>query len=165
MADAPENTKIDYTKAAVDARQLLRGFRAFDELARAFESVSAALASQAEAELVLSRLLVEIGEARDTLAKTKADAEAMLVAARAEASVLVANGNEIKTRVIAEADEHAAAVKANADAAVADARRRVEAANKLQEQAEAATTKARSELAVLEGKIADTKAQIQKLLG
>lgn len=155
----------DYVKAAADARQLLRGFRAFADLAEAFDSVGQAIATKAEAEKVTEDLKKDIAKAQAELVAAKDAAKKELAEAKAKADASGRTAEKRAADMIAGADRLAADTKARAEALLAEANARVAVARREADEALAARDAAQRELAEIEGRIVKAKAQIQKLLG
>lgn len=71
----------DYLKAADEARKILRGFKAFEEVATALELAGTSVQAKAEAEAALVVLRSDIATAVRDVADAKAEAERARVAA------------------------------------------------------------------------------------
>ena len=155
----------EFLKAADDARRLLRGFKAFEEVAKALELAGVADQRKAEAESKLAFLLVQIetaqAEADEKAAKHAADeaaakqrADEIVAAAGAKALQIVADAQttaanaELQAASVTRAAEERLAL-ANAEVAVVQSSREDLAAEvkDLEERAE----KARKYLAKLAG--------------
>lgn len=156
---------MDLIKAADDARRLLRGFRAFDEVAAALDAAGKLDQHAAEMTKQLADLRAAVAEetqllamCRDEAAKIKADAkvqaEQTTGAASAKAMALVADAQTAAANTELAAEQ----IKAQASALLAQAQSEVMAALTKREQLEA-------DCDVLEKRLAKAQAQIAKLLG
>lgn len=104
------------TKAADDARRLLRGFKAFAEVAEALEAVGQLEQRQAEAEKVLVDLAPKIDAERAELQRLAAQCEALVVTARGEADTIKAEAKAAALATVESASRAAAEIAADADA-------------------------------------------------
>lgn len=152
-------------KAADDARRLLRGFRAFEEVAQALELAGTAEQSRVEAEAAiaklrpeLEKLQAEIGEAHKVLTETKAKSEQLSAAARLQADEIVRAAREHAKELQANADQYVREALAAADAKVAEADGQVLVA-------QAKRDDLAGEVKDLEAKIEKLRAQAAKILG
>lgn len=75
----------EFIKAADDARRILRGFRAFEEVAAALEKAGQAVQAQAEAEASLAAIRGQIDAAQGAVNEAYAKADAIVNDARATA--------------------------------------------------------------------------------
>jgi DNA-binding helix-hairpin-helix protein with protein kinase domain len=155
----------DYVKAAADARQLLRGFRAFEDLAQAFESVGQMLAHKAEAEAALGRLQGEVTKAQLELAAAQDQAKAELVSARIKAEDIVAKAEKRAADLIAAEEARAVEIAAAAAEKAHAIHEAAKQAKAEQLQAEVARDAAQRELTELESGIKKSRNQLAKLLG
>lgn len=156
---------MDYAKYATDARQLLRGFRAFDELAQAFESVANAIAAKDEAEKRAADLNAEILAAQQTLAALKAEAKQEQAAAKAKADAVLQLAEKRAADLISGAEKMVEDAKSGAEAVMAEATAKVAIAKRDAVEAEVRRDAAQRELADVESRMAKAQAQIKKLLG
>jgi colicin import membrane protein len=117
----------DFLKAADDARRLLRGFKAFEEVAAALEMAGIAQQTKAEAESKLAFLLTKIetakveaeeqaGKNAETVAAASKRAEEIVAAAGAKAVAIVADA---QTKAANETQKAVADRKAAEDARAA----------------------------------------------
>lgn len=105
----------EFIKAADDARRLLRGFRAFEEVAAALAKTGEIVQARAEAETALAALQPQIAEARAAVSEAMAQADKILADAReegeritgaagAKALVLVADAETSAQNIVFEAE-------------------------------------------------------------
>lgn len=155
----------DLIKAADDARRILKGFRAFAEVADALEAAGQAELRAAEAARVLADLQPKIDAAKASAADAEAQAANTLALASQQAA-----------EIVAQAEAKAAEVKADAEAIIAGAEvRAAKATAKAEEQCTALREAAMSwqvksdaltkEVDALEAKLAEARTQVAKLLG
>ena len=155
----------EFIQAADDARRLLRGFKAFEEVAQALELTGNVVQARAEAAAALEALQPQVETAKADLAELKAQAKAAkaksaeaLEAAKLQADLVTASAQAKADDLIATAVQ--ALAKAQAEAAdVALASVAVHAKAELARDAVAAETTA------LQAKLDKLKAQAAKLLG
>lgn len=104
----------DFLKAADDARRLLRGFKAFEEVAAALEMAGIAQQTKAEAESKLAFLLTKIETAKVEAEEQAGKNAAAIAAAQAQADEIVRDAwnraKKIAEDAKAEAAETAAIV-------------------------------------------------------
>jgi hypothetical protein len=163
MAETTKQT--DYVKAAADARQLLRGFRAFDEMAEAFESVGQMIAAKQEAEKTLADVSARIDAAKAELWAVNGSVVKVAADAKAHAASVIKTAEKRAADLIAGAEKNAAEAKEAADALMADAKAALTAARKEAALAVDVRDAAQRELAEIEDKLEKARKQIAKLLG
>ena len=154
-----------FVQAADDARRLLRGFKAFEEVAQALELTGNVVQAKAEAEATLAALQPQIEAAKAELADVKAQAKAAKAksadtvdAAERQADLVTASAQAKADDLMAAAAQAMAQAKADAaDLAVAGAAALAKATEA--RDAVAAETQA------LQAKLDELKAQATKLLG
>lgn len=126
----------DLMKAAADARVLLRGFKALQEVADALEDAGKAQQHAEEARAMLAGLLPQIEaaeakltsvreEAAGVVSEAEAEADRLLDAAGVKADEIVARAKEREaeaSRAVDEAKAAGKAAQANADAVVREAK-------------------------------------------
>ena len=120
----------EMTQAADDARRLLRGFRAFEEVAKALDAAGSALQAKEEAEKALAAIAPQLMDAQAELIVFKAQVKM----AKQDAKDIVAKANEaadgIRLDATIKAEQIAGAVevaKADAFAQITDAADRADA--------------------------------------
>lgn len=152
-------------KAADDARRLLRGFKAFEEVAAALEQVGTLEQRRAETLKVLNDLapLIEAGKAEVAAAyakadaivlDAKADAEKVTGAAGAKALTLVADAETKAQNILLEAEGIKVRAEEVRAVAHAEAAKALEMRDKLAAEVkdlEARAEKARNYIAKLAG--------------
>ena len=154
-----------FLQAADDARRLLRGFKAFEEVAQALDAAGLIEQRTAEAQRTLADLLPKIESSRQALA----DAEAQASNATSKASALVSEATtkaaEITRAARVSAQRLADEAESVAKEREAQATRFVKAAD--MEVASAATQRdtVLAEVKALESRLAAAKASAAKLLG
>jgi hypothetical protein len=152
-------------QAADEARRLLRGFRAFEEVAQALDAAGLIEQRTAESQRVLAELQPQIESARKALA----DAEAHAGNAAAKASTLVneatANAAEITRAARVEAQRLADATEAAAKEREDQATKKVKQADVKTAEAAKARDAIATEVKGLETRLAAAKASAAKLLG
>jgi hypothetical protein len=155
----------DLMKSADDARRLLRGFKAFEEVAASLDAAGQAVQAKEEAERLLASLAPQIAAAESALSQAQDAAKTVREAAAEVADA--ARGVAVETT---------AAAKAEAVKIVADARA---AADAVVEERKAAGLQAMSErdgalvkrdallkeCVELEARLAKAQASVAKLLG
>lgn len=154
----------EYIQATDDARRLLRGFKAFEEVARALELAGTAQQAQSEAEKALAGLNAQIEAAKVEQAEAKAAAKD----AKAKAADAMAESKEKANGIVAEAQAQADAIKAESQAmleranaeAEAIVTRATNAASVVRSQRDALD----AEVNELQGKLDNLQAQIKKML-
>ena len=157
--------QTDYIKAAADARQLLRGFRAFDEMAEAFESVGQMIADKQEAEKTLADVNQRIADAKAELEEISGTVAKVAADAKAQAASVLKTAEKRAADLIAGAEKTASDAKEAAEAMMADAKAAATAARMDATASIQAKDQAQSELAVIEDKLEKARKQIAKLLG
>ena len=155
----------DLIKAADDARRLLRGFKAFAEVADALEAVGQLELRAKEATNILAGLQVQV-----------ADAQAALVTYKDEASRLQAAGKDHAAKLVAKAEVKASEILGAAQTAAKDVEAKATdlVANRLAESVSAAALRDSAlvkrdallkEGEALEARLAKAQASVAKLLG
>lgn len=155
----------DILKAAEDARRLLRGFKAFQEVADALEAAGTAVQSKAEAEaaLVAARADIdaakaELSGAKKDIADAKAKAKELREKAEADAAAIVSLAKEQAASIVEAAkvgaQEHWQDKKASADLAVQAAK-----------DAQARRDELQGEVKALEDRLAELRAAAAKIAG
>ena len=152
-------------KAADDARRLLRGFKAFEEVATALELAGVAEQRTAEADAKLAGLQAQINQAQADLERITADGAAAKAAAEDRAREIVQGAIATGEQVRAEAQASAQAVKAEADAYLAAKSAEVDALVATQRQAEEARDALAAEVKDLEARAEKARAYLAKLAG
>lgn len=160
------------TQAADDARRLLRGFKAFEEVAAALDQVATLEQRKNELEVAIETLKAEAQDAerqRDeqaaklkTLKGKVAEAEGFIDAASSAAQ---ARGAEIVAEANVKAGEIIAAAKAAAAEAQANAQSAVEAGQQVLAEAEARFNVVKADTEALEARAAEARAYLAKLAG
>lgn len=155
----------DLIKTADDARRLLRGFKAIDELVDAFEDVGKLEQRKDEAEKALASLQPELVAARQSLSTAQAEVKSE----QSKAKAVIADAKEQADEIVKAAGVKALEIEAKAQGVLADAKNQA-AAVALAAQGEAAQAQTlRDELlaecTALEARIGKAQAQIAKLLG
>ena len=152
-------------KAADDARRLLRGFRAFEEVAQALEAAGQAVQTKAEAEAALATLngeldkaCIAVCEAKAELASVNAATKAKLDKAEADALVVAQTAKDAADRMAADAravmddaEAKGREIVAQAEAAAADVQAKRDALAAEVDDLEKRAEKARAYLAKLAG--------------
>ncbi len=98
----------DFLKAADDARRLLRGFKAFEEVAAALEMAGIAQQTKAEAESKLAFLLTKIETAKVEAEEQAGKNAAAIAAAEQRAADIVAAAGAKALTIVADAQAEAA---------------------------------------------------------
>jgi colicin import membrane protein len=111
-----------FLKAADDARRLLRGFRAFEEVATALELAGQAEQTKTEAESKLAFLLVQIETAKVEAEEQEAKNAAAIAAAEQRAADIVAAAGAKAVQIVADAQTAAS----NAELQAASVRKTAE---------------------------------------
>lgn len=152
-------------QAADDARRLLRGFKAFEEVAQALEAAGLIEQRTAEAQRTLTDLLPKIESARQALADAEAHAGnalskagTLVSEATAEAANITRTARVAAQRLADEAQATAAEREAQATAKVREADVKVAAAT-------AERDAILAEVNRLESRLTSAKAAAAKLLG
>ena len=153
----------DFLKAAADARRLLAGFKAIDQVAAAFENVGSLQQAMTEAQVALSELRAEVETTKAHRAQLHADRDH---AQKAAQSVLMQAEEAARAQREAASQEAAAIVDAahlQADDIVAQAeaerKKAMEAAEAALEQVKAVQAETRA----LEARAEKARAYINKL--
>lgn len=152
-------------KGADDARRLLRGFKALEDLANVLEQSGAAVQAKEEAETALADLRGQIAAAGDELEK----AQTRVTAAKDEARLIVEAARSAADGIAADAGRKAESLRAQADADAAAAREAVAveiaaAQANLRGMKDEATALA-EEVKALEAKAEKARAYLAKLAG
>lgn len=155
----------DFLKAADDARRLLRGFKAFEEVAAALEAAGIAEQSKTEALKDVESLRVQIASEKAELAAAKKDA----AEARAKAKELIEQA-ELKAAALLEHTQQKAIaaaekVRGEADAYLAAKTAEVDAVVNQQRKAEARVGSLSVEVKELEARVEKARAYLAKLAG
>lgn len=155
----------DFLKAADDARRLLRGFKAFEEVAAALEAAGIAEQSKTEALKDVESLRVQIASEKAELAAAKKDA----AEARAKAKELIEQA-ELKAAALLEHTQQKAIaaaekVRCEADAYLAAKTAEVDAVVNQQRKAEACVDRLSVEVKELEARVEKARAYLAKLAG
>lgn len=155
----------DFLKAADDARRLLRGFKAFEEVAAALEAAGIAEQSKTEALKDVESLRVQIASEKAELAAAKKDA----AEARAKAKELIEQA-ELKAAALLEHTQQKAIaaaekVRGEADAYLAAKTAEVDAVVNQQRKAEARVDSLSVEVKDLEARVEKARAYLAKLAG
>lgn len=155
----------DLLKGADDARRLLRGFKAFEEVAAALEQAGAAVQAREEAEASLADLRGQIVAAGDELEK----AQTRVTAAKDEARLIVESSRSAADGIMADAARKAESLQAQGEAAAAAAREVCSAEYaaaqvKLQDMKDEAEALA-AEVKALEARAEKARAYLAKLAG
>lgn len=153
----------DFLKAAADARRLLAGFKAIDQVAAAFEHVGSLQQATDEAQTQLDKLRAEIDTAKVRLAQLQSD---RAQAQKSATSVLMQAEEAARAQRDAASQEAAAVVDAaHQQAADIVAQAEVERA-KVMDAAEAAhqmVQTAQAETKALEARAEKARTYINKL--
>lgn len=156
---------IDMTKAADDARRLLRGFKAFAEVAEALEAAGQAEQRKLEAEVQLGALRPQIEAAKTDVLVAKAKAKEIVSLAEEQAAKRITAAEINAAQIVAEAKRKAVDIVAAADVVANNAalasRKAVEATEKAATERDALL----KECQTLEARLAKAQASIAKLLG
>lgn len=152
-------------KAADDARRILKGFKAFAEVADALEAAGQVEQRAAEAQETLAALLPKIADARAEVAAAEAQAANTVALASQQAAGLVAKAEVKVSEMLATAQAQAAEKVAAADKLVAERQAAAVSAAAERDTALVKRNALDKEIAELEAKLAKTKGQIAKLLG
>lgn len=155
----------DFLKAADDARRLLRGFKAFEEVAAALEAAGIAEQSKTEALKDVESLRVQIASEKAELAAAKKDA----AEARAKAKELIEQA-ELKAAALLEHTQQKAIaaaekVRGEADAYLAAKTAEVDSVVNQQRKAEARVGSLSVEVKELEARVEKARAYLAKLAG
>lgn len=154
-----------FLQAADDARRLLRGFKAFEEVAQALDAAGLIEQRTAEAQRTLADLLPKIENARQALA----DAEARAGTAEAKAKTLINEATTEAASITRTARVAAQRLADEAQAAAAEVSAQAAAKMKAADAEVTAATKQRdtilAEVKGLESRLAAAKASAAKLLG
>ena len=94
-------------KAADDARRLLRGFKAFEEVAAALEQVGTLEQRAAEAKQVLADLGPKIDAAKAEVIDSQAKAAQILAAAKTQAEAIAGAAGAKAQAIVADAETRA----------------------------------------------------------
>lgn len=155
---------MDLQKTADDARKLLRGFKAIEDLAKAFEDTASLVQAASEAQRTLDKLRADIGSAQDQLEQARAASNAAVKDAKEQAARLLAEARADAKAVRESAAEAAKRATAAADKKVKEAEDAATAAQAEGVRAVEAKLVAERELAGLEERIAKARATIAELL-
>jgi hypothetical protein len=155
----------DMIKAADDARRILKGFKAFAEVADALEAAGQIELRAAEAQRVLADLQPRIEAGQAAVLEAQARAAQMAAAAHADANRIVSAAELQASETVAAARQAAAKLTEDADAVVV--KRKAEGVRAMGERDSAMVKRDAlvKECTALEQRLADAKAQVAKLLG
>lgn len=115
----------EFLQAADDARKLLRGFAAVQQVADAFDKAGSAVQAQAEAEAALEATKPKLLKAKEAVEKAKqaaidaqVQADQIRADAQAEAAAIVVAAKGDAASIVAVADEHRKAQETLLESAV-----------------------------------------------
>jgi hypothetical protein len=155
----------DLIKAADDARRILKGFKAFAEVADALEAAGKIEQRTAEAQRVLAEVLPKIDAAQAAVVEAQAKAASLAAAAHADANRIVDVARAEAEGIVKTAwDEHGRVTslgqtqKAKYDDAVGKLKAKFDEIVGKRDALEA-------ECNALEQRLAEARAQVSKLLG
>lgn len=152
-------------KAAHDARLLLKGFKAFADVADALEAAGQLEQRTAEAESQLAALLPKIADARAEVAAAEEQAANTVALASQQAAGLVAKAEVKASEMLAAAQAQAAEKVAAADKLVAERQAAAVSAAAERDSALVKRNALDKECSELETRLAKAQASIAKLLG
>lgn len=154
-----------FLKAADDARRLLRGFKAFEEVATALESAGKAEQTKAEAESKLAFLLVQIETAKIEAAEQVAQNAAMLAEAQKQAEQITAAASAKAMALVADAQTQAVNIELAAEGVKAKAQALLAQAQAEVDQAADKRAALAAECDALEKRADKARAYLSKLAG
>lgn len=155
----------DFTKAAADARILLRGFQGLADVAAALDAVALAEQTRKENELALTRTAGALEQARIELAALNESVAQVRARAKLDADAAQKKAADKAAKTVADSEAKAAASAAAAQATQESARLMVSEANAELASVKAAVQAASDELALLNQRIENAKAEIARMLG
>ena len=155
----------DLIKAADDARRLLRGFKAFAEVAEALEVAGQAEQRKLEAETQLAAIQPQIEVAKTDVLIAKGKAKQITADAEEKATKLVAAAEVSATQIVVRAEAEAAGAVKATDNAVLQAKESARAAREAYSQALHDRDALLKECEAHEVRLAKAQASIAKLLG
>ena len=155
----------DLLKAAADARVLLRGFKALQEVADALEDAGKAQQHAEEARAMLAALLPQIEAAEEKLTSVRAEAAGVVSEAKAEAGRL-RDAAEVKAdEIVARAKEREAEASRAVDAAKSECKAAQANADAVVREAKAKRDALQAECFDFEKRVDAAKERIAQLLG
>lgn len=150
-------------KAADDARRLLRGFKAFEEVAAALDAAGSLEQRTTELTTAVATLTAEHAAllerahaAREVLATTQRENQALAASAQDAAALVVAHAQEQAANIVAEANAAAEAVKDTAAQAAAAVAAEIETSNET-------LARVTAEVEALEARAASAREYLAKL--
>lgn len=155
----------DLIKAADDARRLLRGFKAFAEVAEALEAAGQAEQRKLEAETQLGAIKPQIEAAKTDVLVAKNKAKEIVSLAEEQAAKRITAAEIKAQQIVTEAHSKAidivVAAEVTANNAMVASKKAVEATEKAAAERDALL----KECQTLEARLAKAQASIAKLLG
>lgn len=155
----------DLIKAADDARRILKGFKAFAEVADALEAAGQIEQRTIEAQRVLADLQPKIEAAKVAIADAEEQASNTLALASQQASGLVAKAEVKASEILGAAQTKADSLTAAADRLVAQRQAEATSAAAARDSALVQRNAQAKECDELEARLAKAKAGIAKMLG
>ena len=155
----------DLMKAADDARRILKGFKAFAEVADALEAAGQVEQRTVEAQRVLAEIQPQVAAARAEIDKAQAEAKQVLADAKAQADKLVAKAEDRASEILAAAQAEASQALTDADQLVAERKGAAVSAAAARDTALVKRDALLKECNELEARLAKAQASIAKLLG
>ena len=155
----------DLIKAADDARRLLRGFKAFAEVAEALDATGQLELRAAEATRTLAALSGQLVTAQADIAAAKAEASAARAAVKVDTAKVLARANAEAGEIQDAARAAVRALEVAAQAEVVKAKDAARLAKVAEIDAVGKRNALLAECEALEARLAETKAAVAKLLG
>ena len=155
----------DLIKAADDARRLLRGFKAFAEVADALEAVGQLELRAKEAANILAGLQVQVAAAQTDVSIAKVEASEIVADAKSAAGKLVAKAEVKASEILGAAQTAAKDVEAKATDLVANRLAESVSAAAARDSALVKSDALVKECEALEARLAKAQASVAKLLG
>ena len=155
----------DLLKAAADARVLLRGFKALQEVADALEDAGKAQQHAEEARAMLAALLPQIVAAEGKLENAREEAARAVADAKAEAARTKDAAKAKAEEIVARAAEREAAASRTVDEAKAAGKAAAALADDTVREAKAKRDALQAECFDFEKRVDAAKERIAKLLG
>lgn len=155
----------DLIKAADDARRILKGFKAFAEVADALEAAGQIEQRTVEAQRVLAEIQPKVAAARAEIDAAQAEAKAIVAKAKEQAAGHVEAAKQHAADIVFIAKNETGVLTAAADEHVKKRQAEAVSAAAARDTALVQRNALAKEVDELEAKLAKTKGQIAKLLG